>query len=205
MASTSIHTEEAKPKYAGADTLMRARLYQSWGFVPIAIKPGEKAPVSTGWPLTQQCYAIDRIKSALTYYEWKQELNVGILCGQPSKIVVLDIDVKNGGLERYEHSLEGHEVPHTFTVRTGGGGLHLYFKYEGTAAMMRTSHGTLGPGWDIRSNGGQIIGPYSIHPVTGSKYLPISGFDAWQDGTIRPIIGTMPEWIVAQYHPGTRY
>ena len=45
----------------------------------------------------------------------------GILCGQPSGIIVLDIDSKDAVFP------DGATFPETFTVRTGRGGAHLYY------------------------------------------------------------------------------
>jgi hypothetical protein len=75
--------------------------------------------------------------------------------------VVLDVDVEDGGLEslaRLERA--GAPVPKTARTRTGGGGIHLFFRYPGTTEI-RNSAGLLGPGLDVRGEGGYVVVPPS--------------------------------------------
>jgi hypothetical protein len=53
-------------------------------------------------------------------------------------------------------------------VITGGGGLHLYFRHPGFE--IRNSAGALGPGLDLRGDGGYIIAPPSLH-ASGNRYV----------------------------------
>jgi hypothetical protein len=193
MAESSLATKEQSEELKGADTLQRARLYLSWGLVPLPIKPEQKSPFGLGWPETHAYDAIDRIKTALAYYGWKQELNVGILCGKRSGILVLDIDVRGRGVERWEAAVKEHGRPSTFTVRTGSGGLHIYFKYEGDAMKIGTSVDSFGVGWDVRAKKGQVLGPFSIHPETGKEYRPVYGLDKV---SLRPVFAEMPRWLL---------
>jgi hypothetical protein len=45
-----------------------------------------------------------------------------------------------------------------------------------------------GAGIDVRSEGGQVLAPGSIHPVTGKKYIVIHG----SLSNIKP----MPKWLM---------
>lgn len=203
----------------GVDTLRRAKVYLAWGFVPIPIRLNEKRPFGCEWQATRKHDAIQRIKTALNYYEWKHELNLGVLCGAPSGVVVLDIDLRNGGVEKWEKEVEAHGAPDTFTVRTGSGGLHLYFKYTGDAVNLPTSTNALGLGWDIRSASGQVLGPFSMHPDKKVPYVPVDGFSTASDsfpilpgGSERydrfaymgmmPHLGEMPRWIYDPHGSG---
>jgi hypothetical protein len=87
--------------------------------------------------------------------------NVGIVTGPISGIMVLDIDGEEGlaSLERAGFPLDSFPV--TPTVRTGGGGLHLYFRYpEGD--HVKTQAGILDK-VDIRAQGGFVVAPPSMH------------------------------------------
>jgi putative DNA primase/helicase len=81
---------------------------------------------------------------------------------------VLDVDPRNGGdvtlasLER-KHS----KLPKTRTADTGGDGIHLLFNYPDF--HVKNSTGELGPGLDIKSDGGTVIVPPSLH-VSGKRY-----------------------------------
>jgi hypothetical protein len=75
--------------------------------------------------------------------------------------VVLDVDLGAGGPESLA-KLEGASVPvsKTVRVRTGGGGIHIYFRYP-EGAEIRNSAGLLGSGLDVRGEGGYVVVPPS--------------------------------------------
>ena len=92
----------------------------------------------------------------------------GILTGARSGgIVVLDVDTKRDGFANFER-LEAQlgALPKTLSVRTGSGGLHLYFRGEG----FETNAGKLAPGVDVRGENGFLVAPGSVHPSTGADY-----------------------------------
>jgi hypothetical protein len=85
-----------------------------------------------------------------------------IPCGKENGVWVLDLDVKpatgrqaakNGLVAISEAFPEG--LPDTRTVRTAGGGLHLYFNW---VDGLRGRIGML-PGVDVKSAGGYVLGP----------------------------------------------
>lgn len=110
------------------------------------------------------------------WFEGK-DINAGILTGSANNLWVLDIDKKNGGLESLE-KLEKEFGPIrskcSFVVRTGGGGLHLYFALTGYQKLP-SKIGVL-PGIDIKGEGGFVVSPYSVHE-NGNVYLPIGEVD----------------------------
>lgn len=92
------------------------------------------------------------------------DANYGIVCGEKSRILVVDIDNPQTWAEfKTKHQL-GDLEHSTFSVRTGGGGLHLYFAYTPEAAkLLTTKTNTLGAGIDTRGNGGYVIGLGCAH------------------------------------------
>jgi hypothetical protein len=54
----------------------------------------------------------------------------------------------------------GAPVPETARARTGGGGIHLYFRYP-RETEIRNGAGLLGPGLDVRGEGGYVVVPPS--------------------------------------------
>lgn len=80
--------------------------------------------------------------------------------------VVVDIDPRNGGDTTWAQLAEGHEMPDTLTTLTGSGGLHYWFRLPHTGAI----RGTAGAGIDLKTSGGYLVMPGSIHPVTGRYY-----------------------------------
>ncbi len=107
----------------------------------------------------------------LTMFEKYPNANVGIITGRISGVSVVDVDVKDGakGLE----SLKKLNLPPTYTVQTGSGGFHLYYAYK---EGLSSKNGIL-PGIDIRSDGGFIVTPPSIHPKTKKPYVVTMDID----------------------------
>ena len=97
---------------------------------------------------------------------WRNQpdANIGIATGQG--LVVVDIDPKNGGSLEALNALV--PLPPTALLRTGGGGLHLYFSYD-RSLTIGNSAGTLAPGIDIRGENGYVVAPPSIH-ASGNRY-----------------------------------
>jgi hypothetical protein len=95
---------------------------------------------------------------------WRQwpNANLGVATGTPSGIWVLDIDPEHGGEESLAtlETVHGELAP-TWCVETGGGGFHLWFRLDG--GRLRNSAGRLGPGLDVRANGGYVVVPPSRH------------------------------------------
>lgn len=101
-------------------------------------------------------------------------------------LVVLDFDVKAGGLESLKRLQADHqELPKTRTHRTGGGGLHLLYRNPNGTAIRNTTQLGGYPGVDVRANGGYIVVPPSPHK-SGHCY------EVLLDGEIAPA----PEWLV---------
>jgi putative DNA primase/helicase len=99
------------------------------------------------------------------WWEKFPEANVGLRTG--NCLVVLDVDPKSGG----DESLDAFEaangkLPHTPTSLTGSGGRHFLFSSED---VVRNSAGLIGPGLDIRGDGGYIVAPPSLH-ASGKRY-----------------------------------
>jgi hypothetical protein len=93
--------------------------------------------------------------------------SVGIVTGPISGIMVLDIDGPEGLASLKKAGFPYEDLPKTPTVKTGGGGMHLYYRYpEGDP--VKTATGILHK-VDIRAQGGFVVAPPSIHK-SGRKY-----------------------------------
>lgn len=100
---------------------------------------------------------------------WKQWplANIGIVTGQLSDIVVVDVDSKSGGLDTLRQLvLEYPDLQSTFAVKTGGGGWHFYFARPLEALANKV--GTL-PGIDLRAENGLVVAAGSTHH-SGGRY-----------------------------------
>jgi hypothetical protein len=104
--------------------------------------------------------------------------------GAASKAWVLDIDGEEGEqslsiLER-QH---GDDIPKTHIVITSRG-RHVWLAYRGT---IPSSAGRIGPGLDVRADGGYAIAPPSVHE-TGHVY-------SWAGDPHSPL-GNPPAWLI---------
>jgi hypothetical protein len=112
--------------------------------------------------------------------------NVAVQTGAASGLVVLDVDPYHGGLTTLAELQRTHGgLPPSPAVRTGSGGRHYWFAHPGD--HVRNSAGLLGPGLDIRGDGGYVIAPPSVHAV-GGRYL-------WASEVA---LAQAPGWILAR-------
>lgn len=123
-----------------------------------------KRPIEKDWPNLASSHPNDVARM------WEQypDANIGIKTGGP--FVVLDVDPRNDGeasLARLETAVGTLPPP---TVLTGGGGKHWYFLVDDPVPSHK-----LAPGIDVKSVGGQVVAPPSIHPVTGEPYVFVNG------------------------------
>lgn len=96
------------------------------------------------------------------------DANIGIATGDASGVVVLDIDEEHGGGQTLATLEERFgQLPNTWCVLTGGGGYHFYYRMP--SLDIRNSAGSIGPGIDVRGNGGYVVAPPSVH-ISGTPY-----------------------------------
>lgn len=134
----------------------------------------------------------DAICDVSTIDEWWTQwpnANIGVACGSKSGILVLDIDPRNGGDESLEALIQTYgPMPDTVESITGGGGQHLFFNHP--ASLIRNSSGALRQGLDIKTDGGYVVLPPSLH-VSGRHY-------EWEHSS-RPdqtAFADPPEWLI---------
>lgn len=110
--------------------------------------------------------------------------------GAPSGLVVIDVDPTHGGDDTLKKIEEKHGAfPPGRTVRTGSGGMHLYFQHPGH--KMANTAGRLGPGIDTRADGGYVLAPPSRHRTGGVYVVAGHGMQ----------IPEMPIWLLQALEP----
>lgn len=122
------------------------------------------------------------------------DANLGILTGQESGLVVLDVDGEDGKSSFQLLTTTYGPLPKTLCVKTGrtgtdGGrkGCHYYFRAP-AGTIIRNSAGTLGKGLDVRGEGGYVVAPPSLHP-SGLLYEWLNPFQPLAD---------LPSWLQAK-------
>lgn len=127
------------------------------------------------------------------WWEKWPDANLGILTGQASGLVVLDVDGEEGKASLQALTAAHGALPKTLCVKTGRAGsdgkrkgCHYYFRAP--AQLLRNSAGVLGKGLDIRAEGGYVVAPPSLHP-SGLLYEWLAPEQPLAD---------MPSWLLAK-------
>ena len=120
--------------------------------------------------------------------QWAQKwpkCNWAMVAGK-SGLVVLDVDIKNNqpGLEELERLKTEHKVPETMTVRSGSGGLHLYFRRPPGVKKIKNIDLPGFEGIEIKGDGGAVTLPGALY-ADGREYTLLN------DGEIAPC----PDWL----------
>lgn len=119
------------------------------GFRVFPLAPGEKVPPKNFSFTTEATTDPDKIRA---WWGYNPHYNYAVACG--NGLIVVDVDEHKGGYG----SLFDLELPPTLTVRTPGGGLHLYF----TGPDVPNSVERIGRGLDVRGVNGYVVGPGSF-------------------------------------------
>ncbi len=149
-----------------------------WSVIPLGI---DKKPLIEWKPFQAKRGSEEQIK------EWfsKPEVNIGVITGKISNLIVVDIDPRHGGTE------EDFKEVQTIKSATGGGGWHYYFQYvEGVQ-----NSANIKPGIDIRGEGGYVVVPPSSHS-SGKDYEWITAPDTTDK--LIPLPEFIKEWIANQ-------
>lgn len=144
---------------------------------------------------------------------WKQDpaANVGIACGQRSKLVVIDCDVKRGqaGPQNFWHATKGGWPAGPY-ARTPSGGVHLWAR---TKDPMPERPGIL-PGVDVKADGGLVVAPPSMlldhaasRPGDAGASFPVPLPYSWEGCPcqVPDAPGWLSEWAHTAVATGTEH
>jgi hypothetical protein len=162
----------------GAETAL-GYVARGWPVFPCRPWPSKR-------PLTQHGFydaSHDSGQIRAWWTQWPDAL-IGVPTGKASGLVILDIDVKDGCRYGFDSLADlGRSIlPQTPMAHTASGGLHVYF--SAIATIIRNSEGELGPGLDVRGEGGYIIAPspgsgYAWDPHWNFATVPLLPAPAW--------------------------
>jgi len=141
-----------------------AHAYAARGWSVIPMQPQGKRPLVVWREFQQRIASADEIEHWFRHWP---DANLGIVTGQISGIVVVDVDARHGGPGSVAEAEALHgPLPATVEAATGGGGRHLYYAHPGTTVPNRVA---IRPGIDVRGDGGCVVAPPSVHP-SGRRY-----------------------------------
>ena len=133
---------------------------QRYGWPVFPLAPGAKIPPQGTHSFKDASTDPDDIRH--WWARWPGA-NIGLACGADG-LVVVDLDVKGeaDGIETWRQLVEGHNIAYTtLASHIPSGGWHLIYRCP-PGIQIGSSAGTLGPGVDVRSQGGYIVLPPSI-------------------------------------------
>lgn len=137
-----------------------AQYYYELGFSIFPLKPKSKEPMGGSW-LKYQTKRASPGQISKWWHE-SEGLNIAIVCGKISGIVVVDID-------HQEKLPPGLFFPPTASVKTGRG-YHYYYRLNEGQKIKTTKYN-----WgEIRGEGGYVVAPCSTHP-SGIVYEWVDG------------------------------
>ena len=102
---------------------------------------------------------------------WSRWLDagIGLATGVESGVFAIDVDPRHGWDKTLaDLDCKYGKLPLTRESRTGGGGRHLVFRIS-EGEIIRNSAGKLGPGLDVRGEGGYVVLAPSL-PCSGNRY-----------------------------------
>lgn len=175
--------------------LMYARL--GWAVVPLhdvssgacscsrgaSCDSAGKHPRLSNWPDEA---TTDQHQIAEWWRQWPNA-NIGIATGEASGFFVVDVDPRNGGDATLAALREKHgPLPATVEAGTGGGGEHYLLRIPSGRTI---NNGKLGPGLDIKGDGGQIV----VAPSVSAR-----GAYQWKRSPWHTGIAEAPAWLLAE-------
>ena len=168
-----------------ASTAEAAQRYLARGWVVLPLRARDKRPLVSWEPLQT---ARPSAQQVTDWFNRWPNANIGIVTGEISNLVVLDIDPKHGGdVSRERLERQFGPLPATVEAVTGGAGCHLYFTHPG--GLIRNRIG-LAQGIDLRGDGGYIVAPPSIHR-SGGLYAWLAGRSPDEIA-----LAALPRWIL---------
>lgn len=149
------------------NTFLNAAIeYAGKGMAVFPLKPRDKKPL-TKHGVNDATTDFDTIEK---WWKKNPNANIGIACGQISGgLLVIDLDERANGVSGFDslHEWESEhgELPETARTITGKGGSHILYRVD----HKENNRVDLLEGVDVRSDGGYIVAPPSIHP-NGNRY-----------------------------------
>ncbi len=111
--------------------------------------------------------------------------SIGMPTGKISGMWIFDIDAPEGYETLKKLESKYGKLPDTLIQKTGGGGLHYFFKAENNGTAVKNTSSKIGKKIDSRGEGGYVLLSPSNHP-SGNKY-------EWQ--TKNKVIAA-PKWLI---------
>lgn len=119
------------------------------------------------------------------------DYNIGVRTGEESNLFVVDVDLKNDGLENIKKVCQKHgSLGLSVRAKTGSGGKHILYSYPKDGMKRGNSSGSFPEGIDIRGEGGYIVVSPSNHE-SGKQYKWENDYNPWDVE-----LEDAPDWVL---------
>jgi hypothetical protein len=153
------------------------------GLYIFPLAAGSKAPPRGTHGHLDASHEVDVVRA---WWSKHPKRNIGVATGSRSKISVLDVDPQHRGDKSLLALTRSHgPLPPTISVETPSGGCHFWFRWPADAEI-RNSTSKIGPGLDVRGEGGAVVCPPSVL-ADGRRYR-------WMPGPKE--IFEAPKWLI---------
>jgi Bifunctional DNA primase/polymerase, N-terminal len=154
--------------------------YAARGLAVFPCVPRGKTPA-----IARGFHAASTNPATIRRYWTDPDRNIGIPTGASSRLWIFDVDGAEGEASLRALEAQHGAIPRTRTSITSRG-RHAWFAYPGP---IPSSAGKIGPGLDVRADGGYAIAPPSVHD-SGHVYR-------WADDPWQAALAIAPDWLVA--------
>lgn len=164
MSAPKLHIDIRRAAFS-AELIAWALDYAAQGYPVFPCQSNKRPYTKSGF----KDATTDPLQILAWWQAWPLAM-IGMPTGKVSGLIVLDVDVKNGvnGFETLKAN--GWPIPaNAVQIRTPSGGAHYFFKAP-EGVHVPSSAGKIGPGLDLRGDGGYIILPPSRPDLAGDDY-----------------------------------
>lgn len=167
-------------------TCKRALELYDRGYSIIPLNPDSKKPKLESW----KQYQTERPSREKVKKWFSEPANIGIITGQVSNLLVLDLDSQDAIKWAKSHEFSG-VTPSVITHR----GYHLYFEYPEDVELDSASYEPY-PKAEVFGNAHYVVAPPSRHP-SGFQYR-------WDVSPTQTSPEPAPEWLLNELRPQTK-
>jgi Bifunctional DNA primase/polymerase, N-terminal len=189
MSPQSQNPTGAQPQTGATPTMLEAALEYARNGIPVfPCNPLDKKPLT---PNGFYDATTDEAQITAWWTQWPNAM-IAAPTGARSNMWVLDTDVDpikkiDGEATLAQFTAQHGELPKTLTAFTPRGGKHRVFTWDRSAATeIRNSAGRIGPGIDVRGEGGYVI----LAPSRTAD----GGVYRWDPDTDQAVAA--PEWLI---------
>jgi hypothetical protein len=164
--------------------------YAALGWPVFPLAEGAKVPMRNSDGFKSASTDRARIGAWMTQ---RPHNNIAAATGSVSGIIVIDLDPRSGsGATLRKLAEAGKRLPSTVTSVTPRGGNHLYYAYDARVTVSKAN--ALGPGIDIKTDGGYIVLPPSWWSEINAAYR-------WLTPPRGNCLPSLPRWAIEALRP----